>query len=325
MSHQIEMVNGQAAMAYAGQLPWHGLGTKVSNDLSPTQMMQAAGCDWEVQKVPSFIEVQGEKVATGQESLVRTSDNRILTNVGPNWEPLQNSDAFQFFNEYVQAGDMEMHTAGSLDDGRVVWCLAKVKESFTILGEDQVDSYLLLSNPHKYGQSIDVRFSPIRVVCNNTLSMAIQGQAKNGVKVGHRSQFNADMVKGQLGIAHEKFEQYKEVAEFLSKKRFTAESLVQYYNEIFPRTYQPKGKSTQVKTFEDLTKNGQAAHAALETQPGAQFGEGSWWQAFNSVTFLTDHEMGSNNDKRMQSAWFGTNQTRKIKAIEKAVQYAEMA
>jgi len=323
--HNIEMVNGQAQMAYAGETPWHGLGTRVSNDLSPRQMMEMAGCDWKVQKVPSFVELGGVKVATGQESLVRTSDNRILTNVGPNWEPLQNADAFEFFNEYVMAGDMEMHTAGSLDDGRIVWCLAKVKESFDILGGDQVDSYLLLSNPHKYGQSIDVRFSPIRVVCNNTLSMAIAGQAKNGVKVGHRSQFNADMVKDQLGIAHNKFEQYKEVASFLASKRFTAESLIQYYNEVFPRTYQPKNKQTQVKTIADLTKNGQAAFSALETQPGAKFGEGSWWQAFNSVTYLTDHHMGTSADKRMQSAWFGTNQTRKIKAIEKAVEFATAA
>ena len=167
MSHNIEMVNGEAQMAYAGETPWHGLGTKVSNDLSPTQMMQQAGCDWEVKKVPSFVELGDEKVATGQESLVRTSDNRILTNVGPNWEPLQNADAFEFFNEYVLAGDMEMHTAGSLDDGRVVWCLAKVKESFTILGEDQVDSYLLLSNPHKYGKTIATSLHQIRAGYNS--------------------------------------------------------------------------------------------------------------------------------------------------------------
>lgn len=316
MAHMVE------TMAFAGELPWHGLGTPVSNDLTPVQMMQKAGLDWEVRKVPSFIEVDGERVATGQESLIRTSDNSILTNVGSGWNPVQNEEAFEFFSEFVLAGDMEMHTAGSLNNGKMVWALAKVKESFDILGGDQVDSYLLFSNPHLYGKSIDVRFTPIRVVCNNTLSMSLAQRAVNQVKVGHRSQFNADEVKAQLGLAHEKFTQYKEVAELLSKKQFKMDELINYYNEVFPRTYQPKNKQVKVEKIEDLTKNAQAAFAVLETQPGAEFGKGSWWQAFNSVTYLTDHAMGSSQDKRLESAWFGQNQARKVKAIEKAVEYA---
>lgn len=325
MAHMIEMIDGVAQMAYAGETPWHGLGTPVPNDLTPIQMMQKAGCDWEVIKVPSFIELNGNKVATGQESLVRATDGKILTNVGPNWNPVQNSEAFEFFHEYVMAGDMEMHTAGSLNDGKMVWALAKVKESFDILGGDQVDSYLLFSNPHQYGKSINVRFTPIRVVCNNTLTYALNEAAVNQVKVGHRSQFNPEDIKQALGIAHEKFAKYKEVADFLSRKKFTAQSLIQYYNEVFPRTYQPKNKTVQIASISDLTSNAQAAHAVLETQPGAEFGRGSWWQAFNSVTFMTDHVMGSNQDKRLESAWFGTNQARKVKALEKAVEYAVAA
>jgi len=134
--------------------------------------------------------------------------------------------------------------------------------------------------------------------------------------------FNADDVKEQMGLAHEKFAKYKEVATFLSSKRFTAESLIQYYNDVFPHTY-AKGK--EVKSFDDLTRNAQEAHAVLETQPGAEFGEGSWWQALNSVTFLTDHKMGRNADSRLTSAWFGQNQTRKAKAVSKAIEFAEAA
>jgi hypothetical protein len=106
-----------------------------------------------------------------------------------------------------------MHTAGSLRDGQYVWALAKVKESFDVFGEDTVESFLLFSNPHVYGKSVDVRFTPIRVVCNNTLSMSLEGKAKNGVKVGHRAEFNADSVKETLGLAHEKFAKYKEMAD----------------------------------------------------------------------------------------------------------------
>jgi phage/plasmid-like protein (TIGR03299 family) len=318
MAHEVEMIDGVAQMAYAGDKPWHGLGVEVSNDLTPAQMMRKAGLDWSVEKVNSFIEVDGERIPTGQQSLVRSSDNKILTNVGGDWNPVQNSEAFEFFSEYVLAGDMEMNTAGSLKGGSNVFALAKVKDSFTILGEDQVDSYLLFSNPHQYGKAIDVRFTPIRVVCNNTLTFSLNSASKNFVKLNHRSVFDADQVKETLGIAHDKFSQYKEMAEFLSTRRFTAESLVQFYNDVFPYTH----KESEVKTVKDLSKTARDAYEVLETQPGANFGEGTWWQALNSVTYLTDHKLGRNADTRMQSAWFGVNQSRKIKAANKAVEYA---
>ena len=318
MAHEVEMIDGVAQMAYAGDVPWHGLGVEVSNDLTPEQMMRKAGLDWSVEKVDSFIDVDGERIPTGQQSLVRSSDNKILTNVGGDWNPVQNSEAFEFFSEYVLAGDMEMNTAGSLKGGSNVFALAKVKDSFTILGEDQVDSYLLFSNPHQYGKAIDVRFTPIRVVCSNTLTFSLNSASKNFVKLNHRSVFDADQVKETLGIAHDKFSQYKEMAEFLSTRRFTAETLVQFYNDVFPYTH----KESEVKTVKDLSKNARDAYEVLETQPGANFGEGTWWQALNSVTYLTDHKLGRNADTRMQSAWFGVNQSRKIKAANKAVEYA---
>ena len=320
MAHEIEFVNGQAQMAYAGDLPWHGLGTKVSNDLTPQQMMQKAGVDWKVREVESFIEFDGKRMNTGQKSLVRETDGKILTNVGKDWHPCQNETAFEFFNEYVLAGDMEMHTAGSLKGGQYVWALAKVKESFDLFGGDQVDSYMLFSNPHVYGKSIDVRFTPIRVVCNNTLTFALDSAAQRAVKVGHRAQFNPDMVKHQLGIAHEKFAKYKEMAQFLGSKRFSVDSLLNYYNEVFPLT---SGQDKQqVITADTISRQAKNAYDVLETQPGAEFAEGTWWQAFNSVTFVTDHLQGRNADNRLHSQWFGSNQLRKIKAAEKAVEYA---
>ena len=318
MAHMVE------TMAYAGQLPWHGLGEKVSNDLTPAQMMQKAGVDWEVHAVESFIEYEGQRKATGQKSLVRSSDGRILTNIGENWNPFQNETAFEFFSEFVLAGDMEMHTAGSLRDGEYVWALAKVKESFDVFGEDTIDSYLLFSNPHKYGKSIDVRFTPIRVVCNNTLTMSLNQDSKNSVRLSHRTEFNPDMVKETLGIAHDKFEQYKEMAQFLGSRKVTAESLIQYYNEVFPntsRTEMPK----EVKQYEDLSRNAKLCYDALEVQPGAEYAPGTWWQAFNSVTFITDHKQGRNADNRRHSQGFGQNAARKVFAANKAVEYASAA
>lgn len=324
MAHEVEIIDGVAQMAYAGSKPWHGLGTEVSNDLTPEQMMVKAGLDWTVHEVESYVDFEGEKIATGQKSLIRSTDRKVLTNVGEGWNPVQNSEAFQFFAEYVMAGDMEMHVAGSLKEGRNVFALAKVKESFSILGGDRVDSYLLFSNPHEYGKAIDVRFTPVRVVCNNTLTFSLQAASKNFVKLNHRSVFDADMVKQQMGLASAKFAKYKDMAEFLSTKRFSMDSLINYYNEVFPHTYN-KEKGSTVKAVEDLTKNAKAALDVLYTQPGAQYGEGSWWQALNSVTYLTDHKMGRSADTRMQSAWFGQNQARKLVAVNKAVEYATAA
>lgn len=318
MAHMIE------TMAYAGEKPWHGLGVEVSNDLTPQQIMQKAGLDWQVEKVESFIEWNGTRVATGDQSLIRTSDGKILTNVGPGWNPVQNEDAFNFFTEFVMSGDMEMNTAGSIRGGQRVWALAKVKESFDVFGDDRVDSYLLFSNPHEYGQAIDVRFTPIRVVCNNTLTMSLGMSSKNGVRVGHRTKFDADAVKATMGLAHEKFAKYKEMAEFIGSKNFTMDGLIQFYNTVFPNTSRTEAPK-EVTKVEDLSRNARLCLDVLETQPGAEYAAGTWWQALNSVTYVTDHIQGRNADNRLHSQWFGSNQSRKLIAANKAVEMANAA
>ena len=316
MAHQVE------TMAYAGEVPWHGLGVPVSNDLTPQQMMVKAGVDWDVHECQSFIEFDGKKIPTGQKSLIRGTDGTVLTNVGPDWNPCQNSEAFEFFSEYVLSGNMEMHTAGSLKNGQVVWALAKVKESFDLFNGDQVDSYLLFSNPHQYGKSINVRFTPIRVVCNNTLTLSLESKADRSVKVGHRTVFDPEMVKEQLGIASEKLRTYKEMAEFLGSKRYSTEALIEYYNTVFPLTSDKKvqGKGLSVET---LSRNAKLSYDAIEQQPGANFADGSWWQAFNSVTFVTDHVQGRNQDTRLYNNWYGNNQARKRDALKKALEFAD--
>ena len=314
MAHNVE------TMAYAGEVPWHGLGVPVSNDLTPNQMMKKAGLDWTVEQIDSYVTVGDKKIPTGMKALVRSSDNKVLTNIGQVWNPVQNEDAFNFFSEYVLKGDMEMHTAGSLKGGQLVWALAKVKESFDLFGGDTVESYLLFSNPHKYGFSIDVRFTPIRVVCNNTLSLSLEAKAERSVKVGHRTEFNADEVKKALGIASAKLSQYKEMAEFLGSKRYNIDNLIEYYNTVFPRTADKRVQNQEL-SVETLSKNAKAAFDAIELQPGAKYAEGSWWQAFNSVTYVTDHLQGRNPDNRLYSSWFGGYQIRKRDALKTALEF----
>ena len=315
MAHQVE------TMAYSGEIPWHGLGVEVSNDLTPSQMMEKAGLNWSVDKVPTFIEIDGERIETGVQALVRSSDNKVLTQVGAGWNPVQNEEAFEFFSEFVLSGDMEMHTAGSLKEGKMVWALAKVKESFDIFGGDRVDSYLLFSNPHQYGKCIDIRFTPIRVVCNNTLTFSLERHADISYRANHSSKFDGDKVKEAMGLAHEKFAQYKEMAQYLGSKRVTAESLIEYYATVFPKT----SGSKDIETVDDLSRNAKLAYDALEKQPGAEYAKGSWWQAFNSVTYVTDHLQGRSADNRVYNSWFGSNQARKVQALNKAMDMAEAA
>jgi phage/plasmid-like protein (TIGR03299 family) len=318
MAHEIEMVNGKAQMAYAGDLPWHGLGVKVLSDLTPDQILEAAGLNWTVEKIPAYATIDNKQVKIGQSALVRSMDNSILDVVSDDWNPVQNSDAFEFFNEFVAAGDMEMHTAGSLKNGQIVWGLAKVKESFELFKGDQIDSYLLFSNFHKYGFSTDVRFTPIRVVCNNTLTLSLNSKVERMVKISHRKVFDPSNVKEMLGIATNKLAKYKDMAEFLGSKKAKDEDIIQYFTRIFPVS----GSGDKKK---EVSKNAELAYNILHTQPGAEYAEGTWWQPFNAVTFLTDHLAGRSADTRLTSAWYGYHKNVKTKALELAVEMAGVA
>ena len=314
MAHELEIVDGKAQMAYVGALPWHGLGTKVEGDITPDQFQKVAGLDWTVEKQDMHT-VNGVKVPNKQ-ALVRTSDNTVLDTVGSGWNPVQNSEAFDFFQEYVMAGDMEMHTAGSLKNGQLVWALAKTNESFELFKGDVTENYFLFTNPHQFGKAINIRMTPIRVVCNNTLTLSLSAKSDSMITVNHRKEFDVEEVKEQMGIAREKMEQYKSMAEFLGSKRYSPDNVVNYFNEVFGS---PAKSDDKIFT----SRNAKIAHENLQEQPGAEFAEGSWWQAFNSVTHMTDHLQGRSTDGRLTSAWYGRNRKVKLKALDKALEYAE--
>jgi phage/plasmid-like protein (TIGR03299 family) len=315
MAHMVEMVDGVAQMAYrlSKGKPWHGLGTPVGDDLSPFEMMKTAGLDWEVEKVNTFIDYKGKQIETGQQALVRSTDSKILTQVGPGWNPVQNIEAFEFFADFVSNGDMTMDTAGSLKGGRIVWALADVRDGFTVFNGDEVRGYLLFSNPHLYGKSIDIKFVMERVVCNNTLTVALHEAGQPAVRVNHRSQFDSQRVKEILGLGHNKVEKFKEAAEFLGSKTYNKSDLEGYFGKIF---------GTSTREDKKLTRTAERALELVENQPGADFRPGTWWNAYNSVTYMTDHELGRSADTRMTSAWFGGNAKRKIDALNLALEMA---
>lgn len=320
MAHELEMIDGQAQMAYRASagVPWHGLGVAVSDDMTPEQMMQAAGLDWTVSKQDTFIEwkVDGKKtkVKTGQQALVRDSDGKIFDTVGAGWNPVQNKEAFDFFTDFVAKGDMMMDTAGSLKEGRLVWALASINKGFSLFGGDEVNGYLLFSNPHQYGKSIDVRFCATRVVCNNTITMALREKnTKGAVKINHRSVFDPERVKAILGISEQKLDNFKEAAEYLGGRQANVVDMNAYFKELFGGS-EMEGK--------DLSRTAETVLGLVEEQPGANFAKGSWWQAFNAVTYATDHVLGRANDTRLESAWFGKNSGIKEKALALALDMA---
>ena len=317
MAHELEIgKDGKVSMAYrdtAGK-PWHGLGVPVGDNMTPQEMMVAANVDWTVTKYKNFYEHDGVKKESNVQSLVRDSDGFLLDTVGEDWKPVQNSEAFDFFTDFVPKGDMVMDTAGALKDGRIVWALASINDSFELFGGDKVDGYLLFSNPHMYGKSIDVRFCAERVVCNNTLTMALAERGRNSVKINHRSTFDADRVKAILGISHNVLDNFKDAAEFLGSKRYKKEDLTKFYGNIFGKS-NVEGK--------DLSRTAEQVIEVIETQPGAEFAKGTFWQMFNAVTYYVDHIKGRGNDTRLESAWFGTGHTQKQKALELAVSMAK--
>jgi len=322
MSHDLEFIGGKAAMVYtkSGGVPWHGFGFPIKDDMAPKEMLKVAKLNWTVEKVPAYATINGKRINLDTMALVRSSDHKILDEVSGDWNPLQNEEAFDFFREYCDAGNMSMETAGSLKGGRLVWVMAKIKgDKFALFkGKDVVESYVLLTNPFIYGMSISASLSMIRVVCANTLAASLSASKGDKiVRVTHRKEFIADDVKQTLGLAHERMVKYKEAANFLSNKKATPEQISEYLKQVFPVITQ-KSKSKK-----ELSKNAKSVLAVMDTQPGVEFGRGTWWQALNAVTYHLDHSAGRNADTRLTSAYYGLGKKTKLKALELAVQMAD--
>src|SRR5262245_16831082 len=180
MFHQVE------TMAFFGQVPWHGLGTALQeSDLYDWQTAcRKAGLDWEAERVPLLTADKQERVA--RFAVRRTSDGRILGTVGPKYTLLQNRDAFQWFNPFLEEREAALHTAGSLAQGSRIWVLAKLNRDPLVINQgDEVEKFILLSHSHDGSLAVRVGFTPVRVVCANTLAMAHGSDAGKLIRVKH--------------------------------------------------------------------------------------------------------------------------------------------
>ncbi len=214
-------------------------------------MLKAAGLDWTVSKRPIYYadkpntwdlnDPRGEAAmlrANGHYVVVRDTDNQVYyPTVVKGLYLFQNHETMSFFKKFTEAGHMEMDTAGSLSDGERVWGLAKIKKGFKLAGGDDIEGYLLMANSHKVGTAMTVMFTPIRVVCNNTITLALNQEGITGkFRVLHLQMFDEEIMQAAetaLGISGEQMTKFQEQSEFLASKRATKEQIDNYIAELF--------------------------------------------------------------------------------------------
>lgn len=327
-------------MAWTGEVPWHGLGFKVGNNLTPEQMQKAAKLDWTVSKRPLYFSPANNAnkptiVVPGKFGLVRDSDDRLLTITGSTYKPVQNDVAVDFFKKFVVAGKMKMETAGSLHGGQYIWALARIGADFSLGKQDEVRGFLLLCNPHVFGKAMVIQFTPIRVVCWNTLTFALgadlKGKGHGTFRMPHSIEFTDDVkrkAEEALGLAKSQMDEFKQAATLLSKKKAKSEEVEDYFCEVLkfdPKAAQKKkakkkGKEAEIIEPRMLPK----LRLALTHAPGATLptAEGTWWGAVNAVTYIVDHELGRDQSASLRTAWLGQKANLKRRAIKIAIDRA---
>lgn len=321
MAHELEKTaDGTFAMAYAasGGIPWHGHGFPVNDNMTPKQMMRASHTSFRVEKAPAFAMIRNKKVQLDTMPLFRTDNGTILSEVPYEWNPIQNETAFEFFHEYCKAGHIKMETAGSLRNGRLVWVMAKINNAFALFnGKDVIEPYLLFTNPHVYGMTASVSLTEVRVVCRNTLNLSLNNTSGDKIiRITHRTTFDPEQVKETLGLASKRTAKYKEAAEFLAKQKADGEDIVEYFKRIFP-VLTKKEDSTK-----DMSSSALRCLDLMDQQPGADLGEGMWWQPYNAVTCYLDYAHGRNSDNRLHSSWYGAGRKLKVQALNTALEMA---
>lgn len=166
MAHEVE------SMFYTErQVPWHGLGTPVKEALKSADALRIAGLDWDVVQQPVFLEGMSTPIPNYKAN-VRSSDNTALGIVSDRYRIVQNKDAFDFTDSLIDSGEVFYETAGSLKHGRTIWLLAKMPEQKIL--DDKFDPYLCFTNSHDGTGAVNVCMTSTRVVCNNTLNIALR-------------------------------------------------------------------------------------------------------------------------------------------------------
>lgn len=336
MAHELDFSKGQAAIAFRGQVPWHGLGESILPEDSVDDIRIKAGLDYDVVKTPVEYTRRVIPMATDSDALVpvtevssdkcvlyRSDTGTDLSVVSTKYQVVQPRQIVDFYRDLTERFGFQLEVVGALKGGRKVWALANTGNAFQLRDRDEVRGYLLLATSYDGTMATQARFTSVRVVCNNTLTLAdAQGRAE--VTVPHSTKFDADQVKLDLKIG-QPWEEFQRASAQMTNRIVSRDETVMFLLDVFHQlgnkeaieeTYADEKRRAQIdKTLERLQK-------ALFESPGAQLASarGTLWGALQAVTFDVDHQLPSRStDTRLDKAWFGTGAAIKQRAWNRAL------
>ncbi len=323
MAHNINIENGKASMMYVGEEPWHGLGTKLDKPATAAEAIKVAGLNWDVVKQPVFA-IGGHVIhpVAGKYAIVRSDqwgkpDCSVFGIVSGDYTPLQNREAFEFFDPIAGKGAAIYHTAGALGKGERVWILAKLPSDIRVIGDDIANKFLLLSNSHDGNSSVQIKFTPIRVVCQNTLTMALtEGPT---LRVSHTRNLDERLKNAErsLNLINLQFAEIEKAFQQMASVAMNTERLGEYLGAVFKDPTDPENYKALARVERDRLL---AVHFFNEGAGNNLKGvPGTLWAAYNGVTELIDHrQTQQSNDKRLESVWFGDGYLTKARAFKMA-------
>lgn len=240
MSAEIE------TMFYTREKPWHGLGVHVEEAPTSQQALSLAGLDWNVEQEPIF--TSDDVLIPGYKANVRENDKKVLGVVTDRYKVIQNTEAFSFTDSLLGEG-VRYETAGSLQGGRKIWLLARLPHEYIIAG-DRISPYLVFSNTHDGSGSVKVAVTPIRVVCNNTLNLAL-GTAKRSFSMVHTGDIKEKMKEARdtLFMADSYMEQLGKEIENLRMKKISESQVEEYIKMLLP-----SDKDDSVQQFRNMKR-----------------------------------------------------------------------
>lgn len=308
-------------MAYAGERPWHGLGNKLGQQQPIEVWKQQAGMDWrideaEVRYVTGSSNIGVINALPEQKVLYRSDTKAPLSVVSKRFQVVQPGEILEFYRDLTACNGFELETAGVLREGRKFWALARTGQSTTLKGRDKVDGYLLLATACDGTLATTAQFTSVRVVCNNTLAIAL-GDSRSAIKVPHRSQFNPEAVKRQLGITVSSWDGFVARMKALVDRPVDPDSVEGLLRRVLTYTA-ADGKNAVV--------NEQALASVRSLYEGGGRGalmassRGTAWGLLNSVTEYVDHHRRArSDDHRRDAAWFGQGAQLKQRAWDEAM------
>jgi len=327
MSHDLhtDAKSGEAAMFYVNEPPWHGLGQELSEPATAAEAIKAAHLDWHVRKVPLYACEGLNNCRVPRRYAIVPSfawgepQCPVFGIVGESYEPLQNAEAFGFFDPIVGQKAAVYHTAGALGEGERIWILAKLPDDIRVIGDDITHKFLLLSNSHDGESAVQIKFTPIRVVCQNTLTMALERGPT--LRVAHHRDMKTllEHADSLLGIIRTRYQAIEQAFRAMAKSTMDSKRLETYLKTVFPDPDPNKLPAARYeKARQRVALRRRWSAELFETGAGARLPgvTGTLWAAYNGVTEMVDHRDAKlSPERRLRYAWFGTGASLKAGAF----------